>query len=319
MKENTMHSKGKRMLDTLSEDDKEFLCELGSQGRIIDVVIELKKRNINASAATVCRFLRRERERHMLEEGEEMKDAVGVFASRSNNPALKKATLEAVRQRLYEQALSMGNTPDGMTKVFDTLIKEETRLEELELEARRTAVAEENLKLQRQRVQIEAFKTAVKYIPEALRILADETLEDKAAGISPVRLGLRRNPKRHTAEQEQGRHDHRADRNQLLKTEGRKLQPVCGEINPQHTLQAASRGQMPPCPARPRQDSWWRRPSRRRRKRARTATDRSEIRERIGMSTFDAAGTGKTTTSSGGQAWRWGSSMPAESRPADPE
>jgi arginine repressor len=179
MNDQNTKSTGRRMLDNLSEDVKEFLCELSAQGRIIDVVSELKKRNINASAATVCRFLRRERERRMLEEGEEMKDAVNTFANRSGKDTLKKATLEAVRQRLYEQALSISNTPDGMTKVFETLLKEEMRLKELELESRRTAVAEENVKIQRQRLQIDAFKAAFKYIPEALRILGDDSLDDK--------------------------------------------------------------------------------------------------------------------------------------------
>jgi hypothetical protein len=166
-------------LDSLSDDQKEVICEVAAQGRIIDVVAALKNWNLHVSAATVCRFLRRERERRMLEEGEEMKDAVSTFARRATNGSLKTATIEAIRQRLYEQAVSVSNTPEAMTKIFDALIKEETRLKELELEARRTAVAEESLKIQRQRLQIDAFKTAFKYVPEALRILCDETIEDK--------------------------------------------------------------------------------------------------------------------------------------------
>jgi len=64
-----------------------FPGELGEQGRTIDVVIELKNRNINARAATVCRFLRRERERRLLEDGEEMTDAVNTLAERGNKDA----------------------------------------------------------------------------------------------------------------------------------------------------------------------------------------------------------------------------------------
>jgi hypothetical protein len=54
--------------------------------------------------------------------------------------------LEAVRQRLYERVLDSRN-PEEARLLYAALVKEEGKLKELELEARKVALAEEKLKL----------------------------------------------------------------------------------------------------------------------------------------------------------------------------
>jgi len=186
MNDKEMKEQRKRQLDNLSDDDKEYIAHLAANGNLVQVVQELAKRGLTTSPATVSRFLRRQKEERMLQEADEDQRVVNTFADRSKNDKLRQGTLEAVRQRMYEQAMESRN-PEFIQKMYETLLKEEARLRELDLEARRTAVTEENLKLQRQRLQIDAFKTALKDVPEALRILCDEKLDDKSKVIEARR------------------------------------------------------------------------------------------------------------------------------------
>ena len=63
--------------------------------------------------------------------------------------------MEAVRQRLYERAL-VSQSPEEARELYAAMVKEEARFKELELEARKIAALEQQVKLQELRIQVMA-------------------------------------------------------------------------------------------------------------------------------------------------------------------
>jgi hypothetical protein len=141
-------------LEQLSEEMQTGIIELAMHSTQVDTVIALRKQGIEVSVPTLSRFVRKHREKLLMEEGEEMKGTTAALAARGKDSTFRVGTLEAVRQRLYEGALAL-KSPEEARALYAELVKEEGKLRELELEARRVAVAEEQVKVQRLRAEAE--------------------------------------------------------------------------------------------------------------------------------------------------------------------
>jgi hypothetical protein len=146
MKGKIMNTRSDNLLENLDEKTRVSILELAANADLTDVVVRLQERGISVSVSTLSRFVRRHREKLMLSEGSEMKGAVDQFVERGKEGGLRAGTLEAVRQRLYERALE-SRSPEEARLLYAALVKEEAKLKELELEGRRVALAEEQLKL----------------------------------------------------------------------------------------------------------------------------------------------------------------------------
>jgi hypothetical protein len=141
-----MKTRSDNLLESLDEKTRVGILELAANADLKDVVLNLQKRGFSVSMPTVSRFVRRHQEKLLLAEGKEMKPAVAELVERGKQGALRAGTLEAVRQRLYERALQ-SRSPEEARLLYAALVKEEAKLKELELEARKVALAEEQLKL----------------------------------------------------------------------------------------------------------------------------------------------------------------------------
>jgi hypothetical protein len=93
----------------------------------------------------------------LLEERQEIAPAVEALAEAGRGGKLREGTLEAVRQRLYERAL-VSQSPEEALELYAAMVKEEARLKELELEARKVAALEQQVKLQAVRIEVERTK-----------------------------------------------------------------------------------------------------------------------------------------------------------------
>jgi uncharacterized protein with von Willebrand factor type A (vWA) domain len=176
-------NKGKGKLESLPEEQRTQIIEWAANARQEDVVIALQKRGIYVHPSTLSRFVRKSREKHLLEEGEEIKETAAALAERGRTGVLREGTIEAVRQRLYERAL-VSNSPEEARELYAALIAEEAKLKQLELEARKVAVAEQQLKLQELRIQVEmnrsrkrAMVTASESESEAVAVADGEKVE----------------------------------------------------------------------------------------------------------------------------------------------
>jgi hypothetical protein len=144
-----------KKLESLPEEKRQLILELASHMRLYDLVVVLKEHGVDTSEASLSRFLRGQKERQVLEDGEEMKDAVEALATRGRGESLKKGSIEALRQRLYEQAMTTQD-PEKARELYQDFLEEEAKGKELELEQRKTAAMEEQVKLQRLRIEVQA-------------------------------------------------------------------------------------------------------------------------------------------------------------------
>ena len=82
-----------------------------------------------------------------------------ALAEAGRDGKLREGALEAVRQRLYERAL-VSQSPEEARELYAAMVKEEARLKELELEARKVAALEQQAKLQAVRIEVERTKAS---------------------------------------------------------------------------------------------------------------------------------------------------------------
>src|SRR5215213_1828485 len=166
-------------LEQLSEEMRTRIIELAMHSTLVDTVLALQSEGVDVSVPTLSRFVRKHRERLLMEEGEEMKGTVGALAARGKESEFRVGTLEAVRQRLYERALVL-QSPEEARELYAELVKEEGKLRELELDARRVAVAEEQVKVQRLRAEAEVAVKRQKTVVTSTQTVVDVVSEGGA-------------------------------------------------------------------------------------------------------------------------------------------
>ena len=146
-----------KKLESLTPEQQEWILEMAAHApRLADVMNPLWEHGIKVSLSTLTRFVRTHREKVLLETGEEMREAVDKLAKRGRGEALRKGTLEAVRQRMYEDALLATNSTEETRRMFAELLKEEAKLKELDLAERKLALVEEQTRLQKVKLRLAA-------------------------------------------------------------------------------------------------------------------------------------------------------------------
>jgi hypothetical protein len=172
--------------------------------RLADVFKSLRERGVLVSLSTLQRFVREHREKVLLADGENMKGAVDALAGRGQGENFRKGTLEAIRQRFYEEALSNKTTAEETRKMYAELLKEEAKLKELQLAERRMAVLEEQTRLQKVKLRLAArsmkgrrvVKLDAEHVVQNVQVSEAEgateklkRIEDRAANGEPRTLG----------------------------------------------------------------------------------------------------------------------------------
>jgi hypothetical protein len=144
-------------LEKLSPEQQTWIFETALNSSLVDITVALREQGIHTSPASICRFMRKDRERRLLEDKKETRAAAAALAEGASEGKLREGTLEAVRHRLYERAL-VSQSPEEALELYGAMVKEEARLRELELEARKVAALEQQVKLQGLRVEVEVAK-----------------------------------------------------------------------------------------------------------------------------------------------------------------
>jgi hypothetical protein len=161
MNENQNVEKRNRLmeLEQLAPEKQSEILEMALNASLVDVSVSLRRHGIHTSPSALSRFVRRDRERKMLEERKEMAGTVEAFAEAGRDGKLREGTLEAVRQRMYERAI-VSRDPEEARELFAAMAREEAKFRELELEARKVAAHEQQVKLQGLKIQVLAEKGA---------------------------------------------------------------------------------------------------------------------------------------------------------------
>ena len=142
-------------LELLPAEMQAGIIEIAANSRLVDALEALKEHGVEVDISTLSRFIKKHQAKNIVKDGTEMKTEVDALAERGKDGKFREGTLEAVRQKLYEQVLE-SRTPEEALAMYAAMVKEETRLKELELEARKVAALEQQVKLQGLRIEVQA-------------------------------------------------------------------------------------------------------------------------------------------------------------------
>jgi hypothetical protein len=179
-------------LEELTPEQQSWILETALNSTLVDMVMSLRQEGIDTSPASLSRFIRKDREKKLLEERKEMAETVAAFAETGRDGKLREGSLEAVRQRLYERAI-VSQSPEEACELYAAMVKEETRLRELDLEARKVAALEQQVRLQGVKIQVLAEQGAAGKWKRKAEVVESRPEESERAKLE-VRAGLAGDP-----------------------------------------------------------------------------------------------------------------------------
>jgi hypothetical protein len=153
--ENTQQARGK--LEKLTVEQQSYIVWLAKRSTQENILEALKEHGIEVSPATLSRFLKKRRAEEAVEEGKEIAGSVEALAEQGRAGRLREGTLQVMRQQVFEKAAG-GLGGEEAQALYGALVAEEARVKELELEARKVAALEQQVKLQERRIEVEAMK-----------------------------------------------------------------------------------------------------------------------------------------------------------------
>jgi len=138
---------------------------------------------IHCSLGAMRKFLKRLEKEEQLELAEENAEIVEDLSKRANTPALRDATLQAMRERTFEVAFESNNR-ELLMEIYESLIAEKKEERAMELEERKVKVAEENAKIGWRKLEYEQARAGLKALPRIRELLMDSSrsTEDRVAG-----------------------------------------------------------------------------------------------------------------------------------------
>jgi hypothetical protein len=158
----------------LSQEKKEYILEFHGSMDLADLAEELLHETppVECSVPALKRFIRRLKEEGLLEEAEEGADVMEKFAERAKDSKAMDGTIEATRQRLFEQALETDDK-ETLMEMFKAMNEEKVRARMVAVEERKARVAEENAKLGWRKLELQAAQSALKLFPAIRETLMD--------------------------------------------------------------------------------------------------------------------------------------------------
>src|SRR4051812_1818113 len=172
-----MQTRGDNQLENLDPKTQEGILEIAANASLPDVLKSLKGHGIEVSPSTLKRFVRRHREKCLLQDADESKDALDALAESGRSGKLREGSLEAVRRQLYDRALDPRD-PEEARELFAAMVAEETKLKQIELEARKVAAFEDQVRIQRLKVELEAIGKRQKAM-----VASSEVVDEDGKGI----------------------------------------------------------------------------------------------------------------------------------------
>lgn len=154
---NTENTKSRSKLEQLSPEQQEMLLDLAKRGSLVDLAEALKEHGIETSDSALSRFIQKRRAVNAVENGKELAASVEALAEQGRGGRLREGTLEVMRQQFFEKAAG-GVDGEEARDLYGALVAEEARVKELELEARKVAALEQQVRLQERRIEVEAMK-----------------------------------------------------------------------------------------------------------------------------------------------------------------
>lgn len=158
----------------LTDGDQQLVLDMAEMGTIQDVVDHMERNHptVSFSVPALKRFVRRLREENLREEVEDADDAMEGLAKASKSGRTRDGVLEAMRRKIYAEALEAKDSVKAMM-VFNMMKQEQEKDRSLALEERRMALEEENAKQEWRRQELEDARSALRLLPAINAILME--------------------------------------------------------------------------------------------------------------------------------------------------
>jgi len=169
-------------LSNLLPETQEIIEELVNMYGLMITSEKLRKKNeeggmgLFVSSATLSRFMRERAEQRLKENREQVNEAVSELAA-GDRKEFRKGTIAMLQQRIYEETVATENA-EKVKEAYEMFTAQEERERELELAERHAAVAEENAKAARRKVELAAASSALALLPRLREILLQEGAPD---------------------------------------------------------------------------------------------------------------------------------------------
>ena len=167
----------------LTETERMIILESAETSTMEQLVeeIEFIRPGLEFSIPALRRFVRRLREEALREEVAESDEAMEEFAKAGRTGRARDGVLEAMRRKLFAEALEAKDTAKAM-EVFKMMKQEQKEDRAMALAERRMLLEEENAKQEWRRQELEDARSALKLLPKVTEVLmasegsADEKL-----------------------------------------------------------------------------------------------------------------------------------------------
>jgi hypothetical protein len=176
-----MQTRGDNQLENLDPKVQEGIIEIAANASLPTVLETLKADGVEVSPSTLKRFIRRHREKCLVTETEDSKSVLDALAESGRAGRLREGTLEVVRRQLYDRVLEL-HDPQEARELLAAMVAEETKMKEIALEARKVAAFEEQVKIQRLKVELEAMAKRQKAMVESSEVVETGTKEIQEGG-----------------------------------------------------------------------------------------------------------------------------------------
>jgi hypothetical protein len=184
---NTENTKSRSKLEQLSPEQQEMLLDLAKRSSLVVLAESLKESGIETSDSALSRFLQKRRAANLVENGKELAASVEALAEQGRGGRLREGTLEVMRQQFFEKAAGGLEGEEGRD-LYAALVAEEARVKELELEARKVAALEQQVRLQERRIEVEAMKARAALGRVKAQVLGSKALAEGVEGEPQAQL-----------------------------------------------------------------------------------------------------------------------------------
>jgi hypothetical protein len=168
----------------LTVEQQGMILDVAEMGTIEMVIahVEHQHPTLEFSIPALKRFVRRLREENLREEVEEADEAMEGFAKAGQSGRSRDGVIEAMRRRMYAQALEQKDPAMAMA-VFNMMKAEQKEDRAMALQERRLALEEENARQEWKRQELEDARSALKLLPRITEILMgnEGTAEERLA------------------------------------------------------------------------------------------------------------------------------------------
>jgi hypothetical protein len=174
----------------LTRENEDWLLESAETSTLSDLADEIEKEyGFGTTSTAVHRYLAKLRRERALEAAQDAEETTSALAELGKMSKSREAALELARQKLCDVAVD-AKAPEQLAELVKTLSEEKAREHEQTMRERAMALAEENAKTGRRRLELQEARSALRLLPAIVHLVngSDGTAEERLSKVRELLL-----------------------------------------------------------------------------------------------------------------------------------